>query len=77
GEFTQRQVKGTGEAMRITGTSSGTFVFSRPGKFAWRYTTPYEHRLQPDGQTLYTSYTDLNLFTAPTLDAALGSSPAA
>ncbi|TWG81116.1 S-DNA-T family DNA segregation ATPase FtsK/SpoIIIE/outer membrane lipoprotein carrier protein [Cupriavidus gilardii J11] len=77
GEFTQRQVKGNGDALRVTGTSSGTFVFARPGKFSWRYTKPYEQLLQADGQTLYIYDKDLNQVTERKLDAALGSSPAA
>ncbi|MGY8524811.1 outer membrane lipoprotein chaperone LolA [Paracidovorax citrulli] len=77
GEFVQRQVKGSGEATRVTGTSSGTFVFSRPGKFAWRYTKPYEQLLQADGETLYIYDKDLNQVTQRKLDGAIGSSPAA
>lgn len=77
GEFTQRQIKGNGDALRVTGTSSGSFVFSRPGKFSWRYTKPYEQLLQADGQTLYIYDKDLNQVTERKLDAALGSSPAA
>lgn len=75
GEFTQKHVKGqTGTA---AGTSSGTFAFSRPGKFTWRYTKPYEQLLQADGQTLYIYDKDLNQVTERKLDNALGSSPAA
>ncbi|MCY1238509.1 Outer-membrane lipoprotein carrier protein [compost metagenome] len=77
GEFTQRQVKGQGANVKVTGNSSGTFVFSRPGKFTWRYTKPYEQLLQADGQTLYIYDKDLNQVTERKLDAALGSSPAA
>ena len=36
GSFTQ-QVKG-----KSVKSSSGSFVFSRPGKFRWTYTKPYE-----------------------------------
>ncbi|SCU75008.1 Outer-membrane lipoprotein carrier protein [Cupriavidus necator] len=77
GEFTQRQVKGQGANGKVTGTSSGTFVFSRPGKFTWRYTKPYDQLLQADGQTLYIYDKDLNQVTERKLDGALGSSPAA
>jgi len=77
GEFTQRQVKGGIDALKVTGTSSGTFAFSRPGKFTWRYTKPYEQLLQADGQTLYIYDKDLNQVTQRKLDNALGSSPAA
>jgi outer membrane lipoprotein carrier protein len=77
GEFVQRQVKGQSEGLKVTGTSSGTFAFSRPGKFVWRYTKPYDQLLQADGQTLYIFDKDLNQVTERKLDNALGSSPAA
>ncbi|WP_020200904.1 MULTISPECIES: outer membrane lipoprotein chaperone LolA [Cupriavidus] len=77
GEFTQRQVKGQGDSLKVTGTSSGTFAFARPGKFTWRYVKPYDQLLQADGQTLYIYDKDLNQVTERKLDGALGSSPAA
>ncbi|AOY93999.1 outer membrane lipoprotein carrier protein LolA [Cupriavidus sp. USMAA2-4] len=77
GEFTQRQVKGQGDTLKVTGNSSGSFAFSRPGKFTWRYEKPYEQLLQADGQTLYIYDKDLNQVTERKLDGALGSSPAA
>ena len=77
GEFTQRQVKGGSDTLKVTGTSSGTFAFARPGKFTWRYTKPYDQLLQADGQTLYIYDKDLNQVTERKLDNALGSSPAA
>lgn len=77
GDFTQRQVKGQGDSLKITGTSSGTFAFARPGKFTWRYTKPYDQLLQADGQTLFIYDKDLNQVTERKLDGALGSSPAA
>ena len=77
GEFTQRQVKGQGDGLKVAGTSSGTFSFSRPGKFTWRYVKPYDQLLQADGQTLYIYDKDLNQVTERKLDGALGSSPAA
>jgi len=77
GAFTQRQVKGQGDTLKVTGNSSGSFAFSRPGKFTWRYEKPYEQLLQADGQTLFIYDKDLNQVTERKLDAALGSSPAA
>jgi len=77
GEFTQQQMKGKGADAKVAGTSSGTFAFSRPGKFTWRYTKPYDQLLQADGQTLYIYDKDLNQVTERKLDGALGSSPAA
>ena len=79
GEFVQRQVKGgtNGNPLRVAGTSSGDFVFSRPGRFVWRYVKPYEQQLSADGQTLYIFDKDLNQVTERKLDTSLGSSPAA
>ena len=77
GEFTQKQIKGQGGEAKVAGTSSGTFAFSRPGKFTWRYIKPYDQLLQADGQTLYIYDKDLNQVTERKLDNALGSSPAA
>jgi outer membrane lipoprotein carrier protein len=73
GEFTQTQVlkSKTGK------TSSGTFLFARPGKFIWTYQKPYEQLLQADGDTLYLYDKDLNQVTTRKLGGALGSSPAA
>ncbi len=77
GEFTQKQLKGQGGEGKAGGTSSGTLAFSRPGKFTWRYTKPYEQLLQADGQTLFIYDKDLNQVTERKLDNALAPSPAA
>jgi outer membrane lipoprotein carrier protein len=76
GEFTQQQVRksATGKAAP---TSSGTFLFARPGKFIWTYQKPYEQLLQADGESLYIYDKDLNQVTTKKLGNALGSSPAA
>jgi outer membrane lipoprotein carrier protein len=76
GEFTQTQLRKstTGKAAPV---SSGTFVFSRPGKFIWTYQKPYEQLLQADGETMYIYDKDLNQVTTRKLGNALGSSPAA
>lgn len=73
GTFTQTLVR-SGRAAK---TSSGSFVFSRPGKFIWKYQTPYSQTLQSDGTSLYIYDKDLNQVTIKRLGAALGSSPAA
>jgi len=74
GEFTQTQVSKTAKPGK---TSSGTFVFARPGKFVWTYEKPYEQVLQADGDMLYLYDKDLNQVTKRKLGGALGSSPAA
>lgn len=77
GEFTQKQVKVVDGASKTSNSASGTFVFSRPGKFIWSYMKPYEQVLQADGEKLYIYDKDLNQVTVKKLGDALGSSPAA
>lgn len=81
GEFVQKEVKAPSKAQSgkpaLGGTSSGTFVFSRPGKFIWTYEKPYEQVLQADGENLYVYDKDLNQVTVRKLGGALGASPAA
>ncbi|ODP33248.1 outer membrane lipoprotein chaperone LolA [Pandoraea sp. ISTKB] len=81
GDFEQKQVKqqqgqqdGT---LKVTNTASGTFEFSRPGRFVWHYTKPYDQLLQADGTTLYVYDKDLNQVTERKLGNSLGASPAA
>jgi outer membrane lipoprotein carrier protein len=76
GEFTQQQVRKAANS-KVAPTSTGTFVFARPGKFIWTYQKPYEQLLQADGDTLYIYDKDLNQVTTRKLGNALGSSPAA
>ena len=78
GEFSQRVVRSDGAAKARPGAvSSGSFMFSRPGKFIWTYQKPYEQVLQADGEKLYIYDKDLNQVTVKKLGNALGSSPAA
>jgi outer membrane lipoprotein carrier protein len=78
GEFTQRVVKADNAGKpKTSGTSTGSFIFARPGKFIWTYEKPYEQLLQADGEKLYIYDKDLNQVTVKKLGNALGSSPAA
>ena len=77
GDFVQQQVKVVNGAPKITKTSSGVFLFARPGKFIWSYQKPYEQTLQADGEKLYIVDKDLNQVTVKDIGNALGSSPAA
>ena len=87
GTFVQRELKAQPAAKRASDavaaaagaakTSSGTFVFSRPGKFIWSYDKPYQQLLEADGDTLYVYDKDLNQVTRRKLGGALGASPAA
>jgi len=65
-----------GQAPR-TKTSSGTFEFSRPGRFRFDYKKPYLQTIVADGQTLWLFDADLNQATARAQASALGSTPAA
>ncbi|WP_207003043.1 outer membrane lipoprotein chaperone LolA [Trinickia mobilis] len=86
GDFVQKQVKAPSKAQgassdmampNIETTSSGTFLFARPGKFIWSYEKPYEQVLQADGDNLYVYDKDLNQVTVRKLGGSLGASPAA
>ncbi len=77
GEFRQRMVKEEDGKLRTSGEVSGSFVFSRPGKFIWTYRKPYEQVLQADGEKLFIHDKDLNQVTVRPLGNAIGSSPAA
>jgi outer membrane lipoprotein carrier protein len=90
GDFTQQEVKQPSKANNGANngasasampaksqTSSGTFMFARPGKFIWSYDKPYSQILQADGDKLYVYDKDLNQVTVRTLGGALGASPAA
>jgi outer membrane lipoprotein carrier protein len=65
-----------GQAAR-TKTSSGTFEFSRPGRFRFVYKKPFAQTIVADGQTLWLYDVDLNQVTARKQAQALGSTPAA
>jgi outer membrane lipoprotein carrier protein len=87
GDFVQHELKAPSgakdasdalaAAARNAKTSSGTFLFARPGKFIWKYEKPYQQLLQADGETLYVYDKDLNQVTERKLGGALGASPAA
>lgn len=57
--------------------AQGVMQFSRPGKFRWDYTKPYEQTIVGDGSRLWIYDKDLNQVTVRKLDRALGASPAA
>ncbi|HKT93091.1 MAG TPA: outer membrane lipoprotein chaperone LolA [Paraburkholderia sp.] len=87
GSFVQRELKAPSGAKNASDaiatatlnakTSSGTFVFARPGKFIWSYEKPYQQLLQSDGDNLFVYDKDLNQVTERKLGGALGASPAA
>jgi outer membrane lipoprotein carrier protein len=65
-----------GQPARVK-TSSGTFDFSRPGRFRFVYKKPFEQTIVADGQTLWLYDVDLNQVTARKQVEVLGSTPAA
>lgn len=73
-DFTQEVQDRNGKTIQ---RSSGTMQFLRPGKFRWEYRQPYEQLIVGDGEKFWLYDADLEQVTVRTLDAALGSSPAA
>jgi NAD+ synthase (glutamine-hydrolysing)/outer membrane lipoprotein carrier protein len=57
--------------------ASGQLEISRPGKFRWEYAKPYEQLIVGDSKRLWIYDKELAQVTSKSLDAALGSSPAA
>ncbi|MGA7180178.1 MAG: outer membrane lipoprotein chaperone LolA [Thiobacillaceae bacterium] len=74
GVFSQQVIDSTGH---IKQEASGTLTFSRPGKFRWVYSKPYEQLIVGDGSKLWLYDKDLDQVTMRKLGNALGSSPAA
>ncbi len=74
GSFSQQVFSKSG---RKPQQASGTFAFSRPGKFRWTYEKPYAQLLVGDGTKLWAWDQELNQVTTKKLGQALGSTPAA
>jgi outer membrane lipoprotein carrier protein len=74
GEFEQTVFAASG---RKPQRASGTFLFSRPGKFRWSYDKPYPQLLVSDGDKLWSWDKDLNQVTVKRLGDELGSTPVA
>jgi outer membrane lipoprotein carrier protein len=71
GDFVQ-----SGSKKGAAAASSGHFEFSRPGRFRWVYTEPYEETIVSDGVKLYVYDADLNQVTVKRVQGALPASPA-
>jgi outer membrane lipoprotein carrier protein len=74
GEFTQQQVRANGRAGE---SSSGTFAFSRPGRFRWEVAVPYEQLIVTDGERLHFYDKDLKQVTVRRVGDAVSATPAA
>ena len=72
--FTQSVTARSGRPPQV---SSGSFAFSRPGKFRWSYEKPFAQLIVGDGDRLWIYDKDLNQVIVKKLGQALGSSPAA
>lgn len=72
--FEQEVLDRTG---RVVDRSSGTFAFSRPGKFRWVYDKPARTLIVADGTRLWIHDEDLNQVTVRPMDRALSATPAA
>ena len=73
-EFTQTVISPDGTKRR---PSSGTFEFSRPNRFRFTYTKPFEQVIVADGQRLWIFDPDLNQVVSRKQSAALAATPAA
>ena len=58
-------------------TSQGSFEFSRPNRFRFAYSKPFEQLIVSDGQKVWLHDIDLNQVSVRQLDQALGATPAA
>src|SRR3990167_1393064 len=58
-------------------SSTGSFEFSRPNRFRFAYSKPFEQLIVSDGQKVWLHDIDLNQVSVRQLDQALGATPAA
>lgn len=58
-------------------TSGGNFEFSRPNRFRFAYTKPFEQLIVADGSKVWIYDADLNQASSRKLTQALGNTPAA
>ena len=57
-------------------SSSGSFEFSRPDRFRFSYTKPFEQQIVADGHKVWLYDQDLNQVTVRPMSQALGATPA-
>lgn len=63
------------EDKQVLQQSSGTVAISRPGKFSWIYTAPYEQHIIADGSELWIYDVDLDQVTVKPMESGLASAP--
>jgi outer membrane lipoprotein carrier protein len=72
--FTQTVTSPDGARKKV---SSGSFEFSRPNRFRFAYSKPFEQLIVSDGAKVWLHDIDLNQVSVRLLDQALGGTPAA
>jgi outer membrane lipoprotein carrier protein len=72
--FTQTVTSPDGAKKKV---SSGSFEFSRPNRFRFAYTRPYEQLIVGDGREVWLYDVDLQQASVRPMDQALGATPAA
>lgn len=75
GSFTQSVKDKNGKS--VDGDSTGTFVFSRPGKFRWETVKPWAQSIVSDGKTIWLWDPDLNQVTVKNVVAETAGTNAA
>ena len=72
--FTQTVYSPDGAKKKV---SSGEFEFSRPNRFRFAYTKPFEQLIVGDGEKIWIYDADLNQVSSRKMTQALGETPAA
>jgi outer membrane lipoprotein carrier protein len=72
-DFTQSVIS---ESKRAVEKSEGVLQMQRPGKFNWKYQTPYEQQIIADGKQLWIYDVEMEQVIVKKLDLALGDTPA-
>jgi outer membrane lipoprotein carrier protein len=72
--FTQTVTSTDGARKKV---SSGQFEFSRPNRFRFQYTKPFEQLIVADGAKVWIFDPDLNQASSRALSKAIGNTPAA
>ena len=62
--------------LAVVEVSAGDFAISRPGRFRWDYTEPYEQLILSDGDRLWIYDAELEQASVRTVDAVLATTPA-
>ncbi len=72
--FTQTVTSADGARKKV---SSGDFEFTRPNRFRFSYTKPFQQLIVADGQKVWIFDADLNQASSRKIGQALGATPAA